>query len=112
MKVMSSFQAASPLEKQLPDFNKTLVSIKDIPGVRNIKNFVNELAPEQSMVNISDKYEITGVSHQGSMNTSVIINGRILTRGDVLDGMTITSIKPNAVFLEKDGIKYRIDYSQ
>lgn len=94
------------------DFNKTFGKIKEIPGVRNIKNFVAELAPEQSMVNISDKYEITGVSHQGSAHTSVVVNGRILTRGDILDGMTITSIKPNAVFLEKDGIKYRIDYSQ
>lgn len=96
---------------KLTDFNKALVVIKDIPGVRNIKNFVAELAPEQSMINISDRYEITGVSHQGSVNTNVIINGRILTRGDVLDGMTIISIKPNVVFLEKDGVKYRIDYS-
>lgn len=96
---------------KLPDFDKVLSSIKEIPGVRSIKNFVTELAPEQSMVNISSKYEISGVSHQGSTNTSVVINGRILTRGDVLDGMTIVSIKPNAVFLEKEGTKYRIDYS-
>lgn len=93
-------------------FDKTLTAIKEIPGVRNIKNFVTELAPEQSMINISDRYEITGVSSQGTANTSVVINGRILTRGDALDGMTITSIKPNAVFLEKDGIKYRIDYNR
>lgn len=95
---------------KMSDFNKALTAIKDIPGVRSIRNFVAELAPEQSMINISDKYEITGVSHQGSVNTNVIINGRILTRGDILDGMTITSIKPNAVFLEKEGVKYRIDY--
>lgn len=96
---------------KMMDFDKALASVKDIPGVRNIKNFVTELAPEQSLINISDKYEITGVSHLGSV-TSVVINGRILTRGDVLDGMTITSIKPNAVFLEKDGTKYRIDFSK
>lgn len=94
------------------DFEKVLASIKEIPGVRNIKNFVTEQAPEQSMINISDKYEITGVSHQGEANTSVVINGRILTRGDSLDGMTITSIKPNAVFLEKEGTRYRIDYNR
>lgn len=94
------------------DLEKATAAIKDIPGVRGMKNLVTEMAPEQSMINISDKYEITGVSHQGPINTSVIINGRILTRGDVLDGMTITSIKPSAVFLEKDGIRYRIDYSK
>lgn len=93
------------------EFDKVLTSIKEIPGVRSVKNFVAELAPEQSLINISDKYEITGVSRLGS-STSVVINGRILTRGDILDGMTITSIKPNAVFLEKDGTKYRIDYSK
>lgn len=96
---------------KMPDFDKAITSIKDIPGVRSIKNFVTELAPEQSLVNISDKYEVTGISKQGA-TTSVVINGRILTRGDVLDGMTITSIKPNAVFLEKEGIKYRIDFSK
>lgn len=97
---------------KIADYNKILSEIKEIPGVRNIKNYVSELAPEQSMVNISDKYDISGVSQQGSVSTSVVINGRILTRGDTLDGMTITSIKPNAVFLEKDGIKYRIDYNR
>jgi type III secretion system YscD/HrpQ family protein len=96
---------------KMPDFDKEMGKLREIPGVRSIKNVVAEQAPEQSMVNISDRYEITGVSHQGGVNTSVIINGRILSRGDILDGMTITSIKPNAVFLEKEGIKYRIDYS-
>lgn len=94
------------------DFNKVLARIKEIPGVRNVKNFVAELAPEQSMVNITDKYEVSGISQRGSANTSVIINGRILSRGDSLDGMTISSIRSNAIFLEKDGVKYRIDYNR
>lgn len=97
---------------KLPEYEKLIPEFKNIPGVRNVKNFVTEIAPEQSMINISDKYEVTGVSHQGKVNTSVVINGRILTRGDTLDGMTITSIKPNAIFLEKDGVKYRIDYNK
>lgn len=97
---------------KMSDFEKVLSEIKDIPGVRGIRNYVTEQAPEQSLVNISDKYQISGFSHQGSKNTSVVINGRILSRGDTLDGMVITSIKSNAVFLEKDGIRYRIDYTQ
>ncbi|BBI17851.1 type III secretion system inner membrane ring subunit SctD [Neochlamydia sp. S13] len=97
---------------KMNDYSQTLINIKEIPGVRTIKNFVAELAPEQSMINITDRYEITGVSHQGDVNTNVVINGRILTRGDVLDGMTIISIKPTAVFLEKEGVKYRIEYNR
>jgi hypothetical protein len=63
------------------------------------------------MVNISDKYSVTGYSNFGNSLT-VVINGRILSPGDMLDGMTITSIKVNSVLLEKDGVKYRIDYSK
>lgn len=94
------------------DFAKVINEIKTIPGVRNVSNFVVELAPEQSVINLSSKYEITGHSQQGTSNYTVVINGRILQRGDALDGMTITSIKPTVVFLEKDGIKYRIDYNK
>lgn len=100
-----------PTDKQ-PDYDALLAEFKQIPGVRNVKNFATGLAPEQSMINLSDKYEVTGFSRQGGGNVSVVINGRILSRGDVLDSMTITSIKANAIFLEKDGVKYRIDFSR
>jgi type III secretion system YscD/HrpQ family protein len=94
-----------------PALQSLIEEFRKIQGIRDIKNFVIETAPEQSMINVSDRYEVTGVSHQGS-NLSVVINGRILTRGDILDGMTLISIKPNVIFLEKDGVKYRIDYSR
>lgn len=106
-----SLSGAMNTEKSA-DFAKVVDEIKAIPGVRNVNNFVVELAPEQSVINITSNYEVTGSSHQGQTNYNVIIKGRILSRGDVLDGMTITSIKPNAVFLEKEGVKYRIDYNK
>lgn len=84
---------------------------KKIPGIRNVRNLVNVQAPEASMINLSDRYQVTGFS-QGANNVSIVINGRILTRGDILDGMTITQIKPNMILLEKENIKYRIDYSR
>jgi len=85
---------------------------KKITGVRDVRSFVTEQAIDASMVNLTDKYEVTGFSHTGDANLSVVINGRILTRGDTLDGMAITNIKPNVIFLEKDGTKYRIDYNK
>lgn len=93
-------------------YTKLLNDLREIPGVRDVKSFVAALPPEASIINISDRYEVTGVSNQGQGNISVVINGRILSRGDVLDGMTITSIKGNSVFLEKDNTKYRIDFSR
>lgn len=93
-------------------FSTVISNIRDISGVREVKNYVAELAGEQSMVNLTDRYEVTGHSEQGRGNISVIINGRVLARGDMLDGMLITTIKPNVIFLEKDAIKYRIDFTK
>lgn len=94
------------------EFEDIVSEIRALQGVRSVRNFITELAPEQSMVNISDKYEVTGFSNQGGTNLNVVINGRILRKGDTLDGMTITSIQSNVIFLEKEGIKYRIDFSK
>jgi hypothetical protein len=40
-----------------------------------------------------------------------LINGKILGPGDQLDGMNVTAINPSSVYLEKDGMKYKIDYN-
>lgn len=95
---------------QFPALEKLLKEFKGYEGIKALKNFVVEVAPEESMVDISAQYQVTGWSLQGDTSLNIVINGRILSRGDVLDGMTITSIKPNAIFLEKDGFKYRINY--
>lgn len=93
------------------DFNHTLDTLKNIPGVRVVKNYVTEMTPEASLVNISDKYTVTGYSRAGA-HLTVVISGRILSKGDQIDGMTIIDIKPNAILLEKDNVKYQIDYSK
>ncbi len=95
----------------ISQYNAALAQIKTLPGIRGVQSLVNEVAPEQTLVNISDRYQVTGHSLQGS-NVNVVINGKILTKGDILDGMTITDIQSNAVFLEKDGVRYRIDFNR
>ena len=94
------------------DFDSVIASLRSIPGVRLLKNYVTELPPEASLVNISDKYAVTGYSDSGNNNINVVINGRILSKGDSLDGMTITSIEPNTVMLMRDNVRYRIDYTK
>jgi type III secretion system YscD/HrpQ family protein len=86
--------------------------LQQTPGVRTIRNFVVVVQPQNAVVNISDKYRVTGYSTHENATVNVLINGQILSRGDLLDGMTIVSITCNAVYLEKDGMKYKIDYSQ
>lgn len=99
-------------QSKTADLNKLIPKLQQIQGVRSVKNFVIEIQPEQSMINVSDRYEVTGFAQKGGVNMNVVINGRVLSRGDSLDGMVITSIKPNVIFLEKDGTKYRIDYNR
>lgn len=104
-----SLTGSAPADK-LEDVQKVITQIKEIPNIRLVNNLVRSEAPELGIVNLSDRYEVTGYSNLGGGQYSVVINGHILGENDSLDGMTITSIKPNAIFLEKDGTKYRIDY--
>lgn len=105
-----SLTGTVPIGKE-PDVGALVEGIKSIPGVRNVSNLTVEQAPEASFVNITNQYPVTGISKEGG-NTSVVINGRILMKGDILDGMTITKITPLAVYLEKGNTQYRIDYSR
>jgi len=98
--------------EQVVALDRLMRKFREITGVRNIKSFISEVEPEQTMINITNRYQVTGFSHQDGVNLNVVINGRILSRGDALDGMTITSIRPTVIFLEKDGVKYRLDYKQ
>ena len=94
------------------EFNDTVNILKKLKGVRLIKNFVVFTAPTNQTVDISSKYKVTGSSKYGKVNQYVVINGKILSKGDKLDGMDITHIDQNTVFLEKDGVKYKINYNQ
>lgn len=94
------------------EFQHLVEQIKSTPGVKSIRNLVIEQtnADESGVIDISANYRVTGFSKASDVNTSVMINGKILQRGDQLDGMTISSIRPRIIFLERDGIKYRINY--
>lgn len=91
--------------------NQLVEEFKKIPGVRSVRVQTNSLAPDQAMQDISDRYEVTGFSRIGT-TISVVVNGRIVTKGDVLDGMTITNITPGTIFLEKNDVKYRVNFSK
>jgi type III secretion system YscD/HrpQ family protein len=105
--ILSGF-IASDKELNLQDMIKVW---KTLPGIRLIKNFTVPLSPQEAVIDISSKFQVTGFSTRDHANINVVINGRILTRGDMLEGMTITSIQSNKVYLEKDGLKFKIEYN-
>lgn len=98
-------------EKYHSKFEHLISEIKKLPGVRMVKNFVLFTSIDTSLIDLSNAYAITGYSKRDDTDFYVVINGRILSQGDVLDGMLITNVKSKAVFLEKDGMQYKINYN-
>lgn len=95
----------------MKQYNDTLDRLKSLPGLRQITTYVIEAESAQAYINISDRYQVTGYSTVGK-SISVVINGRIITKGDAVDGMVIIEITPTAVLLEKEGFKYKIDFNK
>ncbi len=102
--------------KDQEQFQHLLSNLSKLSGVKSIKNFTVILPLEEGVIDLSrrypNRYQVTGYSKHGDVNINIVINGKILMRGDSIDGMTITSIQANSVFLEKDGLKYKIDYNK
>lgn len=92
-------------------FNTLVKDFKALAGVRMLKNYVVYTNEESSLVDLSSKYKVMGYSKKDGANQFIVINGKILSLGDTLDGMTITAISPSAVMLEKDGLKFKINYN-
>lgn len=101
---------ASSSQKDLDEF---LGQVRTMPGITSVRNLVVEQnrTGEAGFIDLSQEYEVTGFTKEADTSVHIIINGRILKRGDQIDGMTITSIRPNMVILERDQLKYRIQYT-
>ncbi|MBI3900794.1 MAG: type III secretion system inner membrane ring subunit SctD, partial [Chlamydiia bacterium] len=101
-------------------FEQLLEELKTLPGVRSVRNFVVSVTPEQNVIDLNKgqqigtlvRYHVTGYSKHGEVNLNVVINGKILGRGNCIDGYVITSIQPHTIFLEKEGLQYKIEYNK
>lgn len=92
-------------------FEKFLDQLKKIDGVRSIKNAAIKTTPDMARINLSQRYKITGiVTNEGKKVVSVIANDKLINIDGFLDGMKVTEITANTIYLEKDGLKYKIDY--
>lgn len=95
---------------------KLLEQFQAIPGVRVVRSYVVSLTPERSVIDLNEKYpgryKITGYATRCNVNINVVINGKMYARGDLIDGLTITSIQSHAIYLEREGLKYKIEYSR
>ncbi len=93
------------------EFANLLKGLQTLPGIRVVQNYVIYAKEDTSRVDISSKYTITGFSTGDNNEQFVVINQKIFGEGDFLHGMKITEITANNILLEKDGVKFRIDYN-
>ncbi len=98
-------------QKQTHAFSEMVDQMRALKGIRTVKNFVIYTTADTSRIDISSQYRISGYSKKDDQKMFIVINGRILSIGDTIDGMTVTGILPNMVLLEKDGLKFRINYN-
>jgi len=92
-------------------FQKLVSVFKAVPGIRSVQSTVAEGGKAEAIVDLTNKYRVSGYSKHGT-STSVVINGRILAPGDTLDGKLITSISDTTVYLEEGNEKYKIDFNR
>lgn len=98
-------------EKKQKEFNELLNKLNQTEGIRSVQNLAIAATESASRIDLSQNYQVTGYAKYDSQSYSVVINGKILTLGDSLDGMDVTSILKHRILLEKDGLKYKIDYN-
>jgi type III secretion system YscD/HrpQ family protein len=99
-------------ENKAHQFQKFVKELNAVPGVASVKNYAVPSHPDASGVDISQNYQVTGSSQYDGRGYSIVLNGKIYTLGDLVDGMKITSIQASTILLEKDGLKYKIDYTR
>lgn len=99
-------------EKMEDELKKLIKELNAVKGVTSVKNFAVAVPPNQAGIDVSQEYQVTGTSMYDGRGYSVVMNGKIYTLGDRVDGMKITLIEPSTILLEKDGLKYKIDYTR
>ncbi|MBN1914479.1 MAG: type III secretion system inner membrane ring subunit SctD [Parachlamydiales bacterium] len=98
-------------EKKGSDFKILKEKLDRLYGIRQIKDLSVASSELTARIDLTQKYRVTGSATYDNKGFGIIINGQILTVGDLLEQMMITDISPNTVYLEKEGAKYKITYS-
>ncbi|NGX48556.1 MAG: hypothetical protein K940chlam5_00144 [Candidatus Anoxychlamydiales bacterium] len=97
-------------KKQASSYKALMQEFLKTPGIHSIKNLAIPSDGMMARIDLTSKYKITGWAKYDGHN-SVVANGKIIISGDTLDGMDVTNVSENAILLEKDDIKYKINYS-
>lgn len=100
------------INKMENEFQSLLKQIGQIPGISSIKNYAAASSPQLAAIDVSQQFQASGLSQRDGRGYNVVLNGKLYVLGDAVSGMTITDIDPSTILLEKDGIKYKINYTR
>lgn len=95
-------------EKEFEEFVKTL---KERRSFTSVKNFAIPTDEHRAAIDLSANYRVNGITLFDNKGINSIINGKMYTLNDQINGMEITQIEDKMILLEKDGVKYRIDFT-
>ncbi|MBI5272957.1 MAG: type III secretion system inner membrane ring subunit SctD [Chlamydiia bacterium] len=98
--------------KMTHEFNDLTHQFSTLQGINAVKNYAVATDPNAAAIDVSQQFQVSGVSQFEGSGYSVVLNGKIFTLGDAVSGMVITAIAPTTILLEKDGIKYKINYTR
>jgi type III secretion system YscD/HrpQ family protein len=89
-------------------YDETLKALNQLTGIARVKNLASVTETDTAAIDITQNYKVSGSVTTDGHGYNVVLNDKIYTIGDTVDGMTIKSMKEKTIFLEKDGLNYRI----
>lgn len=98
-------------QKSERDFRELVQRLNAIHGVAKVSDYAIGVTADMAGIDVTQNYQVGGVALQDSKGYSVVLNGKVYSLGDSVDGMKITSIQQKMILLEKDDLSYRIDYT-
>lgn len=105
--------AGSYSGNQEHQFNQLVEKINKLQGVKSVQSFAVSIGGQtSSSIDLTREYAVTGTALHDTKGYSAVINGRVYTIGESINGMHITSIQTDTIFLEKDGLKYKISFTR
>lgn len=99
-------------ERKEKEFQELIKEIKKMPAITAVKNFATPTNANMAAINLTQDYQVGGISLLDGKGFNAILNGRIYTIGQAVNGMNIIHIDENTILLEKDGVKYKIEYTR
>jgi hypothetical protein len=96
--------------KKKSEYLETIKILNKLTGIARVKDLAVAGEASSAGIDITQNYKVGGSASSDGHGYNVVLNGKIYTTGDTVDGMAITAIKQKTILLEKDGLNYIIDY--